>query len=90
MSGFDVAVAQFTYSEEQQKKEEALRQQFLGRFPLSSLDSMTLEQYSLGLEPKENSFCYWLEFKTYELGSIAGGSAYKFAVYFDKDEKKLL
>ena len=88
MSGFDSAVAEFTFSEEQEKRKQALRRQFLERFPLESLESMTMQQYSLGLEPKENSFCYWLEFKTYELGSIAGGSAYKFAVYFDKDEEK--
>jgi 5-methylcytosine-specific restriction protein B len=82
------AAAQFTYSNEKMSQAESLRRQFLERFPASGLGDLTLEKYSLGLEPKENSFCYWLEFKTYELGSIAGGSAYKFAVYFDKDEKK--
>lgn len=81
------AVSQFTYSEEQKDREESLRRQFLERFPASGLADLTLEQYSLGLEPMENSFCYWLEFKTKELGSIQGGSASKFLVFFDKEEK---
>jgi hypothetical protein len=48
------------------------------------MSGLTLEQYSLGLEPKENSF-YWIEFKTKELGSIAGGIAFKFVIFFDRD-----
>jgi 5-methylcytosine-specific restriction enzyme B len=81
------AVAKFTYTDEQKNREESLRRQFLERFPASGLADLTLEQYSLGLEPMENSFCYWLEFKTKELGSIQGGSAFKFLVFFDKDGK---
>jgi 5-methylcytosine-specific restriction enzyme B len=82
------AVAQFTYSDEKKNIAESLRRQFLERFPASSLSDLTLEKYSLGLEPMENSFCYWLEFKTEELGSIQGGSAFKFLVYFAKDGEK--
>ena len=67
------AVSQFTYSDEQKNREESLRRQFFERFPAPGLGDLTLEQYSLGLEPMENSFCYWLEFKTKELGSIQGG-----------------
>lgn len=40
---------------------------------------MTLEQYT-NLS-KDDSFCYWLESRTSELGSIWGGSAYKFGVF---------
>jgi hypothetical protein len=78
------AVVQFTYSDEQRNREEFLRHQFLERFPASGMSGLTLEQYSLGLEPKENSF-YWIEFKTKELGSIAGGIAFKFVTFFDRD-----
>lgn len=86
MPDFSNAVAQLTYSEEQKDRKELLRRQFLERFPASGLGDLSLEQYSLGLEPKENSFCYWLEFKTKELGSIAGGSAFKFVIFFDKEK----
>lgn len=44
---------------------------------------MTLSEYT-NLN-RDNSFCYWLESKTYDLGSIWGGSSYKFGIYkYDK------
>ena len=44
---------------------------------------MTLEEYT-NLD-KDNSFCYWLESKTNGLGSIWGGSSYKFGIFkYDK------
>ena len=57
----------------------SLYNQFLQQFPIESLGNMTLEEYS-NLN-KDNSFCYWLESKTYDLGSIWGGSAYKFGIF---------
>lgn len=56
-----------------------LHQEFLKVFPIDSLEDITLEQYT-DLK-KENSFCYWLEAKTSALGSIWGGSSYKFGIY---------
>ena len=41
---------------------------------------MTLDQYA-ERDEKRDSFCFWLESKTFELGSIWGGSAYKFQIY---------
>lgn len=44
---------------------------------------MKLDEYT-NLK-RENSFCYWLELKTVELGSIRGGCSYKFGIYrYDK------
>ena len=66
---------------------KSLYNQFLQQFPIESLGNMTLEEYS-NLN-KDNSFCYWLESKTYDLGSIWGGSAYKFGIFkFDKTPKQ--
>ena len=56
-----------------------IKSQFLERFPLASLSAMPLETYT-NLE-RSNSFCYWLESITHELGSIWGGSAYKFYIF---------
>lgn len=56
-----------------------LYEQFINRFPLESLKDMTLEQYT-DLN-RSDSFCYWIEFKTRHLGSIAGGSSFKFGIY---------
>ena len=56
-----------------------LYQAFQQAFPLETLKDMPLERYS-NLN-KEDSFCYWLESRTYELGSFWGGSSYKFLIY---------
>lgn len=55
------------------------KEEFLKRFPLESLRNMSLEQYT-NLNRKD-SFCYWLESKSYGLGSIWGGSSLKFGIY---------
>lgn len=52
---------------------------FQQTFPIEKLSEMTLEEYT-NLN-KSNSFCYWLESKTTELGSFWGGSSYKFGIY---------
>ena len=65
--------------EEVKKLRQKLLEDFLHTFPLNSLQGMTLEQYT-NLN-KDDSFCYWLESLTYELGSIWGGSSYKFGIY---------
>lgn len=64
---------------EVKKLRQKLLKDFLHTFPLDSLQGMTLEQYT-NLN-KDDSFCYWLESRTYELGSIWGGSSYKFGIY---------
>jgi hypothetical protein len=46
MQTFESAVAQFEYTEAERVKKETLRQQFLERFPASSLAAMTLEPIS--------------------------------------------
>lgn len=61
------------------KDRRQLYNDFLKAFPVESLKNMTLEQYT-DLK-KDNSFCYWIEAKTSELGSIWGGCSYKFGVY---------
>lgn len=56
-----------------------LYESFLKEFPLESLKSMPLERYT-NLK-RDDSFCYWVESRTYELGSIWGGASYKFGIY---------
>ncbi|MBO6586773.1 MAG: AAA family ATPase [Gracilimonas sp.] len=56
-----------------------LKQEFLKEWSLERVKSMELDEYT-NLN-KEDSFCYWLESKTQDLGSIWGGSAYKFGIY---------
>lgn len=56
---------------------------FLQRWPLESLPQMTLAQYAQSGD--KDCFVYWLESLTESLGSIWGGSAFKFGVFSRKD-----
>jgi len=59
-----------------------LKETFLQEWPLPRIQNMVLEEYT---NLDKTSFCYWLEAKTHDLGSIWGGSAYKFGIYKRKD-----
>jgi len=56
-----------------------LLEDFLQTWPIERLRSMTLEEYT-NLN-RQDSFCYWLEQRTNELGGITGGSSFKFGIY---------
>jgi 5-methylcytosine-specific restriction protein B len=61
------------------KAAEQLWDSFIARWDIDKLKSMTLEQYTqVG---NDDSFTYWLEGRTESLGSIWGGSAFKFGIY---------
>jgi len=52
---------------------------FLQAWPPTRLESMTLAEYSTAGD--QGCFIYWLEAKTGDLGSIWGGSAFKFGIF---------
>ena len=58
---------------------EELYEAFQKEFPLESLKDMPLEKYT-NLN-RDDSFCYWVENKTKSLGSVKGGSSFKFGIY---------
>lgn len=70
------------------RKLERLRNGFVKLFPLSRIATLTLEEYVVGKringKLNTNSFCYWLEWKTEELGKMQGARADKFGLYCDK------
>ena len=52
---------------------------FLGAWPPERVRQMTLEEYT---NPnKDDAFIYWIESRLDTLGSIWGGSAFKFGIY---------
>ena len=60
---------------------------FRKRWPIDTLKAMPIEQYSR-VDDKD-TFTYWLESKTENLGSIWGGSSFKFGIYHrGSDEAK--
>lgn len=53
--------------------------EFLKTWPIERLRTMSIEEYT-NLN-KSDSFCYWLEQRTNNLGGITGGSSFKFGIY---------
>lgn len=64
----------------------ALKEEFLLTWPIEKLEQMTLEQYT---NLDKTSFCYWIEHITRDLGSVAGGSSYKFGIYKRNDSSEI-
>jgi HNH endonuclease len=62
---------------------EKTRREFVSKFPHSRIPLLSLDDYVEGKGSKD-SFCYWVEWKTSELGRIQGANASKFGVFFDK------
>jgi len=71
---------------------EKLRNKFVKLFPLSRINTLTLEEYVVGKKingkVNTNSFCYWLEWETEELGKMQGATADKFGLYCDKETQE--
>jgi len=71
---------------------EKLKNDFVKLFPLSRIATLTLEEYVVGKringKVNTNSFCYWLEWETEELGKMQGATADKFGLYCDKETQK--
>ena len=65
------------------QQQYGLWSEFLNKWPASRLATMTLDEYSLS--GSTDSFTYWMESRLGELGSIWGGSAFKFGVFSRKD-----
>ena len=64
----------------------ALWRRFLEKWPDTIIASLTLDDYT-SFGGARDSFCNWIESRTQKLGSIWGGSAYKFGV-FARDPRK--
>ena len=63
---------------------EALRKEFVRRYSRQALETMTVDEYSLNKQNNalsKESFCYWVETKLRGLGSIHGGTSFKFGTY---------
>lgn len=62
-----------------EREKDKIYEEFKNEFPLERVRNLTLEEYTN--TDRTNSFCYWVEKKTEKLGSIWGGSAYKFGIF---------
>jgi len=66
---------------------EKLRLSYVRRYPMAKISGLTLDEYVQGKGSKD-SFCYWLEWKTSDLGHIQGTPAKKFGVFYNKPNHK--
>ncbi|MEV0561028.1 AAA family ATPase [Dactylosporangium sp. NPDC050588] len=83
----DQAIRTFDRDALAARVEDAARQaeQINAEFPLDEWPNLTLDRYALGHAGYKSSFCYRLEFKSPELGSISGGSSRKLLIYAKSD-----
>lgn len=68
------------------EEKKGLLNQFLERWPIEKVSQLTLDEY-IDID-NHDTFAYWLEHKTRELGSIRGGDASKFGIYKRKQPPK--
>jgi 5-methylcytosine-specific restriction enzyme B len=64
--------------------EERNRLEFISKFPLERIGSLSIDEYVAGTGSKD-SLSYWLEFKKISFG-IGGGTALKFGIYKSKED----
>lgn len=62
---------------------DALYDEFNKEFPIESLESMPIEKYT---SINNDSFSYWVEFKTKPLGNISGSTSLIYGIYKYKDK----
>ena len=81
------AVGQFDRASYQEEIKVAggQRQEVVERFPLDGWANMPLARYALGQGNNQESFCWWVEFGTPDIGSMKGGSAKKHLIYRQRD-----
>ncbi|WP_062795543.1 AAA family ATPase [Williamsia muralis] len=72
-------------SEIELKSVAAMRESVVTRFPLADWPTLDLNRYALGTASSKQSFSYALETATKQIGSISGGSAYKFGIFYHND-----
>ena len=58
-----------------------LIKKFQDKFTIDYINNMTIDDYVIG-RGNEDSFCYWVEYKTKDIGDIRGSFAHKHGVYF--------
>jgi len=63
------------------KDAEKVRAEIQSRFPLDGWAEMPLNRYALGTDKPQESWCWWLEFNSQELGSMRGGAAQKHLIF---------
>lgn len=80
----------FVWTDKDSSELENLRQQFRQTYDKQRIDSLAKEDYYAGLGRKQGCLAYDLEWGTRKLGSIKGGSKYKYGYETDFQKIKTL
>ena len=80
----------FVLSVKDIQEHDTLRQQFLETYNKDRIENLSKEDYFAGLGRKQGCMAYDLEWSTRKLGSIKGGSKYKFGYESDFPKIKSL
>lgn len=78
-------IARNPHDPEKAASDLATLKEFQERFPIQRLASLTLEEYALGTGNQE-SFCYWFEYRSADLGRYSPGSARSHLIYQKRDQ----
>jgi len=65
------------------------QEEFKRKFPPDKISDISLEDYVIGLG-RDDTFCYILEKKLTDLGSIKMGRSIKFGIYYSKKSKRYI
>ena len=77
--------AEVDYSKQIARAKELL-EEFKQKYSLEKFKNMTIHDYALGRGTE--SYGWWIEYYSGDLGSIKGGSASKHIIYFSKDKNE--
>ena len=80
----------FIWTDADKSEREELRDNFRQTYNKNKIDSLTKEDYFAGLGRKQGCIAYDLEWGTKKLGSIKGGSKYKYGYEMDFPKIKKL
>jgi hypothetical protein len=80
----------FVWTDKESKEREAMRQNFVDTYNKERIDNLNKEDYFAGLGRKQGCMAYDLEWGTRILGSIKGGSKYKYGYETDFTKIKSL
>lgn len=70
------------------QEKDILLKKFLNRWSLKNVEKMTISEYSQ--LNNNDTFCYWVEYKTHELANISGSAnSFKFEIFERKDKSKI-
>lgn len=80
----------YVWTDKDREERDVLRQNFQQTYDKARIDSLTKEDYFAGLGRKQGCLAYDLEWGTRALGSIKGGSKYKYGYETDFPKIKSL